>query len=81
MFVLPFFLLRWCGLWVCYLWLLYPLLWGAVLFLCFSAPSLLFIAGAWHAFWWKGELMWCSLSAVFVSGVLEVVLGLLMCLT
>ncbi len=80
MFAPPFFV-EVVPSWACYLWLLYPLLWGAVLFLCFSAPSLLFIAGAWHAFWWKGELMWCSLSAVFVSGVLEVVLGLLMCLT
>ena len=54
---------------------------GCCSFGYFGVASLLFIAGAWHAFWWKGELIWCSLSAVFVLGVLEVVLGLLMCLT
>ena len=54
---------------------------GCCSFWYFGVASLLFIAGAWHAFCWKGELIWCGLSAVFVLGVLEVVLGLLMCLT
>lgn len=45
MFAPPFFV-EVVPSWACYLWLLYPLLWGAVLFWCFSASSLLFIAGA-----------------------------------
>ena len=53
---------------------------GCCSFWYFGVASLLFIAGAWHAFWWKGGLIWCSLSAVFVLGVLGVVLGLLVCL-